>query len=82
MIESVLDPHYKSLWVVKNYVGHGNAIQLALENEMKRIIPLLMIVFERLNLFIQAQVVVSIAELLVEEEETHRFGVGAFMEEF
>jgi hypothetical protein len=55
----MLDPHYKSLWVVKNYEGHGNAIQFALENEMKKVIPLLMIVFERLNLFIQAQVVVS-----------------------
>jgi hypothetical protein len=43
----MLDPHYKSLWVAVNYVGHGNAIQLAFENEMKKVIPLLMIIFEK-----------------------------------
>jgi hypothetical protein len=49
---------------------------------MKEVIPHLMIIFERLNLYIQAHVVVSIDGLLVEEEETNMFRVGAFMEEF
>jgi hypothetical protein len=75
----MLDPCYKSLWVVQNYVGNGNAICLAYEHDMKEI-PFFMIVFERLNLYIQAQVVVSVDGLPIEEDETNMFGVGAFVE--
>ncbi len=45
----MLDPCYKSLWVVENYVGCGNAIHLACEYDMKKIISFMMIIFERLN---------------------------------
>jgi hypothetical protein len=38
----MLDPLYKSLQVVENYVGHGNAIRLALKYDMKEVNPLLM----------------------------------------
>jgi hypothetical protein len=48
----MLDPHYKSLWVVENYVGCGDAIHLASKYDMKEVIPFLMTIFERLNLFI------------------------------
>jgi hypothetical protein len=54
MLALMVDPHYKTLWVVENYVGHGNAIYLAIGYDLKEHIPLLVIVFERLNLFIQA----------------------------
>jgi hypothetical protein len=50
----MLDPYYKSLWVVEKYVGSGNEIHLALEYDMEVVIPLLMTNFERLNLFVQA----------------------------
>jgi hypothetical protein len=48
----MLDPHYKSLWVVENYVGRGDAICLASKCDMKEVIPFLMTIFERLNPFI------------------------------
>jgi hypothetical protein len=41
MLTLMLDPHYKSLRVVENYVGHGNAICLAFKYVMKEVIPLL-----------------------------------------
>ncbi len=75
-----LDSCYKSLQVVEIYVGRGNVICLASKYDMKKVIPLLMITFERLNPSIQTQVVVSIDGLLVEEDETNMFGVGASME--
>jgi hypothetical protein len=48
----MLDPHYKSLWVVENYVGRGDAICFPSKYDMKEVIPLLMTIFEKLNLFI------------------------------
>jgi hypothetical protein len=84
MLTLILDPRYKSLLVVENYMGHGNAICLAFKYDMKKIIPLLMTVFKRLNLFIQPQVVASNdgIGLPVEEDETNMFGVGASMEKY
>jgi len=49
MLGLMLDPCYKSLEVVDNYVGHGNAIHLACEYDMKEVISLLMTIFEWLN---------------------------------
>ncbi len=48
----ILDPHYKSLRIIENYVGQGNTICLACEYDMKEVISLLMTIFERLNHFI------------------------------
>ncbi len=78
----MLDLHYKSLQVVENYMGHGNAI--AFKYYMKEVIPLLMTIFERLNPSIQTQVVVldDGIRLPIEEDDTNMFGVGASMEEF
>ncbi len=80
MLALMLDPYYKSLWVVEKHVGCGNAIPLASKYHFKEVIPLLIIIFERLNPFIQAKVVVSIDGFSGEEEETNMFGVGAFVE--
>ncbi len=42
MLALMLDPHYKSLQVVENYVGCGNAIRLAFEYDLKKVIPFMM----------------------------------------
>jgi hypothetical protein len=42
----MLDPCFKSLRVVENYAGHENVIQLVVEYDIKKVIPLLMIGFE------------------------------------
>ncbi len=76
----MLDPYYKSLRSVGNYVGCVNAICLVFEYDMKKVIPFLMTNFERLNLSIQAEVVGLVDGLPIEEDETKMFGVGAFME--
>jgi hypothetical protein len=49
MLTIILDPQFKSLQVVENLVGHGNAIQLASKNDLKPMIPFLMVCFEALN---------------------------------
>jgi hypothetical protein len=54
MLALMLDPHYKSLKVVENHVGCGNAIRLASKYDLKEVIPLSMTIFERLNPSIQA----------------------------
>ncbi len=78
----MLDPYYKSLQVVENYVERGNIIRLASKYDLKKVIPLLMTIFERLNPSIQAKVVASIDGLPIEEEEkTIMFGVEAYVEE-
>jgi hypothetical protein len=82
MLALMLDPCYKSLRVVENHVGCGNAICLAPKYDLKEVIPLLMIFFEMLNNSIQVEVVASIDGIFVEEEEeTNMFSVGASMEE-
>jgi hypothetical protein len=63
-------------------VGCGNAIRFTSEYDLKKIISLLMTIFERLNLSIQAKLVVLIDGLFVEKEEkTNMFGVGASVKE-
>ncbi len=61
-----------------NYVGNENVTCLAYEYDMKEI-PLLMIVFKRLNLYIQTNVVASVDGLPIEEDETNMFVVGALV---
>jgi hypothetical protein len=50
----MLDPPYKSLQVVENYVGRGNEICFTSEYDMKRSQPTFDDIFERLNPSIQA----------------------------
>jgi hypothetical protein len=54
MLTLMLDPRFKSLRVVENYVGHGACIHLVAKYDVNAIILLLMIVFEVLNLIVQA----------------------------
>jgi hypothetical protein len=46
MIPIMLDPCFKSLQVVENYVGHGKVIHFAFKYDAKTMIPLLMICFD------------------------------------
>jgi hypothetical protein len=39
MLALMLDPCFKSLWVLDNYGGHKNAIRLTIEYDVKKIIP-------------------------------------------
>jgi hypothetical protein len=48
----MLDPCVKSLRVVKKIVGHGNANYHVAKYNVKKIIPLFMIVFYQLNLMV------------------------------
>jgi hypothetical protein len=45
----MLDPQFESLWVVKNFVGCGNAIWLAFKYDSKVVIPLFKLHFETIN---------------------------------
>ncbi len=44
----MLDPHFKFLQIMENYVGHGEAICLASQYDVKKI-QLLMTCFDQLN---------------------------------
>ncbi len=46
MFAIMLDPHFKSLWVTKNYVGCEESICVAFEYDVKTMIPLLMTCFD------------------------------------
>jgi hypothetical protein len=35
MLVLMLDPYFKSLWVMENFVGHGNAIHFATKYDVK-----------------------------------------------
>ncbi len=49
MFALMFDPHFKSLWVLENYVGRGNVIHLVIEYDAKVVISLMMIIFDVLN---------------------------------
>ncbi len=75
----MLDPCFKSLWVVENYVVHGNAIHFTVEFDVKEVISLLMTIFEHLNPIVQAHVVAPINGSIFEDEneKTNVFDIGA-----
>jgi hypothetical protein len=54
----MLDPHFKSLWVTKNYVGCEEAICVAFKYDVKIMIPLLMTCFYWFNPTSQACAIV------------------------
>ncbi len=76
MLTIMLDPWFKSLQVVKNLVGHGNAIRLASKNDLKPMIPLLMVCFEALNPITKACTSTN-----HNEEKGNMFRVGASFKE-
>jgi hypothetical protein len=49
MLALMLYPRFKSLQVMKSFVGHNNAIHLTIEYDVKDVISLLMIFFDQLN---------------------------------
>ncbi len=49
MMVIMLEPHFKTLHIMKSLVGCGNANWLAFEYDAKDVIPLLMVCFEWLN---------------------------------
>ncbi len=76
-------PRFKSLKVVKNYVGCGACICLVTEYDANIVILLLMTMFEVVNPIVQAwaiEIVGSITRFSVSIEEANNiFGVGASM---
>jgi len=46
MMAIMLDMHFKSLCLVENLLGLGNAIQLAIEYDAIFVLPFLMVYFE------------------------------------
>ncbi len=82
MLALLLDPCFKSLHVVESFARCGNAIFLAIEFDVKEVIPILMIVFYQLNLIVDA-IITPCDELVlqIEEKDGNMFGVGTSMEE-
>jgi hypothetical protein len=81
MLVLMLDPRFKSLRVVENYVGRGTCICLDAEYDDNAIIPLRMTMFEVLHLIVQACVVEVVGFGDFIEEDSNIFGVGTSMEE-
>jgi hypothetical protein len=79
MLALMLNPCFKSLWVVENYVVHGN---FTIEYDVKEFISLFMTIFERLNPIVQARVVAPINGSTFEDEneKTNMFNIGACIE--
>ncbi len=71
MFTLMLDPRFKSLRVVENYVGHGACIHLATKYDANVVIPLLMTMFEVLNVIVQACVIKVVGAIV---------GLGDFIE--
>ncbi len=80
MFALILDPRFKPLKVVENYVGCGACICLTIENDANAVIPLLMITFEVLNPFVHACAIEVVGSKDFIEENNNIFGVGASME--
>jgi hypothetical protein len=76
MMAIMLDPHFKSLSIVKDLLGHGNAIRLAIEYDAK--IVFLMVYFEWLNLIVvNASTAIAVPTIVGEEFGENMFGVKA-----
>ncbi len=82
MMAIMLDPHFKSLSIVEDLLGHGNAIRLTIEYDAKIVIPFLMVCFELLNLIVvYASTAIEVATVVGEEFEENMFGVKALIVE-
>jgi len=78
----ILDPRFKSLRIVDNLLGCGNAIQLATKYDARIVIPLLMVCFERLDpTTMNAFVVATTIDVVGEEFEENMFGVRTLIKE-
>ncbi len=80
MFVIMLDPYFKILQVVKNYVARGEVICFAFEYDGKITIPLLMTCFDRLNPISEACAIIFDVHVFQFEEENNMFGVGTSKE--
>ncbi len=60
MTAIMLDPRFKALRIMANLVRRRNAIRLAFEYDVKVVVPLLMVCFDRLNPIASTSVIVAI----------------------
>ncbi len=74
----MLDRQFKSLQVMENLVGCGNAIWLVSKYNLKAMIPISMICFETLNLIAKTCTSINHDDL----EEVNMFKVGASFKKF
>ncbi len=76
MLALMLDPCFKSLQVVKSFVGHGDVIRLLTKYDVKEVIPLLMTLFDQLNPIIEVVVAPCDEPVFqIEEKNNNMFGV-------
>jgi hypothetical protein len=81
MLALMVDPHYKSLQIVENYVGHGNAIYLVIWVWFERSHSTFGDSFWKIKHFYPSLGVYSVEWLPIEEDKTNMFVVnGASME--
>jgi hypothetical protein len=67
---------------MESFVGHGNAIRLAIEYDEKEVIPFFMNFFDRLNPIIEAIIPpFDKHNVQIKEEDNNMFGVGASIKE-
>ncbi len=82
MFTIMLDPHFKCLQGVENYVGCEDYIHLAYEFDANVILPFLMLVFEILNHTIQECVAIVVWSYDFIEDDDNIFGVDTSMKNF
>jgi hypothetical protein len=80
MMAIMLDPRFKALRIMANLVGRANAIRLVFEYDVKVVVPLLMVCFDRLNHVARTTSIVTI-DATGPELEDNMFRVGASIEE-
>jgi hypothetical protein len=85
MLALMLDPRFKSLRVVENYVGHGACSGLVVKYDVNSVIPFLMTMFDILNPTVQTCAIKIVGSIVrfgdFIEKDNNIFGVGASMEE-
>ncbi len=82
MFAIMLDPHFKYLRIVENYVRCGAAICLASKYDAKATIPLLMVCFDQLNpTSFACATTIDVPNSPSQEKKGNIFGVRASMEE-
>ncbi len=59
MLALMLDPLFKSLQVMKSFLGYNNAVCIAIQYDVEEVITLLMTLFDQLNPTIEAIVAPS-----------------------
>jgi hypothetical protein len=66
---------------MESFVGHINAISIAIKYDEKEVIPFLMTIFDRLNPIIEAIIPPFDKHNVQIKEKNNMFGVGAYIRE-